>query len=176
MSKMKSFNTEGAGMARALLAGAAVGIALDAAALPAVWGWLAPAFADSVQTVAYVLSPAAVPPPSGVAAAPRIDNPLSALPAILAGGQRGAFLIAALGVLALCVSVAAANRASYLTLAARRHVGGRQEGSRRSDSRRRAARLPPSELRRLTLRWREGGRARGRHARRRRPRRRRPAG
>ena len=161
MSKIKSFNTEGAGMARALLAGAAVGIALDAAALPAVWGWLAPAFADSVQTVAYVLSPAAVPPPSGVAAAPRIDNPLSALPAILAGEQRGAFLIAALGVLALCVSVAAANRASYLRwlhdgtwVGGRRAPGAPIHGDARLASR-------PSELRRLTLRWREGERPEG---------------
>lgn len=56
MSKMKSFNAEGSGMVRALFTGAAVGIALGVAALPAVWGWLAPAVADAVQAVAYVLS------------------------------------------------------------------------------------------------------------------------
>lgn len=161
MSKMKSFNAEGSGMVRALFTGAAVGIALGVAALPAVWGWLAPAVADAVQAVAYVLSPATASPPSGVAAAPRIDNPISALPAILAGGQRGAFLLAALGVLALCVAVAAANRASYLRwlhdgtwVGGRRAPGAPIHGDARLVSR-------PSELRRLTHRWRGGEKPEG---------------
>lgn len=161
MSKMKSFNSEGAGMARSLLAGAAAGIALDAAALPAVWGWLAPAVAGAVETVAFVLSPASVPPPSGVAVSPHIDNAISALPAILAGGQRNAFLLAALGVLALCVAVAAANRASYLRwlhdgtwVGGRRAPGAPIHGDARLLSR-------PSELRRLTRRWHAGERPEG---------------
>lgn len=161
MSKMKSFNTEGAGMARSLLAGAAVGLALDAAALPAVWGWLAPAVAGAVQTVAYVLLPASATPPSSVAATPRIDNPLSALPAILSGGQRGAFFLAAFGVLALCVAVAAANRASHLRwlhdgtwVGGRRAPGAPIHGDARLVSR-------PSELRRLTSGWRKGKKPEG---------------
>lgn len=161
MSKMKSFNAEGSGMVRALFTGAAVGIALDVAALPAVWGWLAPAVAGAVQAVAYVLSPATASPPSGVAAAPRIDNPISALPAILAGGQRVAFLLAALGVFALCVIVAAANRTSYLRwlydgtwVGGRRAPGAPIHGDARLVSR-------PSELCRLTRRWHEGGEPEG---------------
>lgn len=161
MSKMKSFNAESSGMAQALLTGAAVGVALDIAALPAAWGWLAPALAGMVETVAYVLSPASAPPPSGVEASPRVENPLSALPAILGGGQRDAFLLAALGMLALCVAVAAANRASHLRwlhdgtwVGGRRAPGAPIHGDARLVSR-------PSELCRLTRRWREGERPEG---------------
>ena len=156
MRRMKSFNAEGSGMARALLGGVAVGVVIDLSALPSVWDWLAPTVSGAAGAVAHVLSPASVPPPSGGAATPRLVSPLSALPAILSGGQRGAFLLAALGVLALCVAVAAANRVSHLRwlhdgtwVGGRRAPGAPIHGDARLVSR-------PSELRRLTRCWRAG--------------------
>ena len=156
MSRMKSFNAEGSGMAQSLLAGTAVGAALSLVALPAVWGWLVPAVAGMAGTVAYVLSPASAQPPSAVCPEPRIDNPLSALPAILSGGQRDAYLLAALCVLVLCATVGAASRASRLRrlhdgtwVGGRRAPGAPIHGDARLVTR-------PSELRRLTRGWREG--------------------
>lgn len=156
MRRMKSFNAESSGMARALLSSVAVGVVIDLSVLPSVWDWLAPTVSGAAWAVAHVLSPASVPPPSGGSATPRLVSPLSALPAILSSGQRGAFLLAALGVLALCVAAAAANRVSHLRwLHDGTWVGGRRApGAPIHGDARLISRL--SELRRLTRRWREG--------------------
>lgn len=156
MSKMKSFNKEEPGIALALLVGLIAGIAIDLMAMPAVWGWLAPATSELVATLSYILSPSSADPPSGAFAAPSVESPLDALPAILSSAQRDAFLLASLGVVLACTIWALASRASRV---ARLHdgtwVGGRRapgapiHGDARLVTR-------PSELRRLTLGWRDG--------------------
>lgn len=161
MRRAKSFNDEGPGIPRALLAGFLAGAATDLVILPAVWGWLAPAVGGVVDAVLRTLSPASPTPPSGAMATPRLENPLAALPGILSGGQRSAFLLVALGVLALCIAIALANRISRTRwihdgtwVGGRRAPGAPIHGDARLVSR-------PSELRRLTSGWREGEGPRG---------------
>ena len=160
MSAMKSFNAEDPGMLRPLVAGAAVGLAADVLALPALWGWLASTVGGFVEETLYALSPSTAAPP-GIETAPVLENPLSALPSILASGQRGPFLLAALAVLALCVAVALANRLSHLGwlhdgtwIGGKRAPGAPIHGDARLISR-------PSDLRGLTRGWREGARPEG---------------
>lgn len=161
MRRAKSFNDEGPGIPRALLTGFLAGAAADLVILPAVWGWLAPAVEGVADAVLRTLSPASPTPPSGTMATLRLENPLAALPGILSGGQRSAFLLAALGVLALCITIALANRISRIRwIHDGTWVGGRRapsapiHGDARLVSR-------PSELRRLTSGWREGKGPRG---------------
>lgn len=161
MRRAKSFNDEGPGIPRAMLAGFLAGTAADLIILPAVWGWLAPAVGGVVDAVLRTLSPASPAPPSGAVDVPRLENPLAALPGILSGGQRSAFLLAALGVLALCITIALANRISRTRwihdgtwVGGRRAPGAPIHGDARLVSR-------PSELRRLTSGWHEGEGPRG---------------
>lgn len=51
MRRAKSFNDEGSGIPRAMLAGFLAGAAADLVILPVVWGWLAPAVGGVVDAV-----------------------------------------------------------------------------------------------------------------------------
>ena len=156
MTEMKSFNDRRPTIGLTLLAGAAAGAAIDLTALPAAWGWLAQTASGVVSAVRYALSPSSADPPGVAAATPSLESPLDALPAILSGEQRGAFLLAALAVLVACIGVALAGRLSDdrrlhdgTWIGGRRAPGAPIHGDARLVTR-------TSELRRLTRGWREG--------------------
>lgn len=157
MNREKSFNGKGgASVSKATLLGVAVGLAIDLTALPAAWGWLSELVADVAGVVLHLMSPSTAAPPAGTAASVRFESPIDALPSILSGGQRSAFLLASLAVLALSVATALASRLSRLRwihdgtwVGGRRAPGAPIHGDARLVSK-------PSELRRLTRGWREG--------------------
>lgn len=79
MRRAKSFNDEGSGIPRAMLAGFLAGAAADLVILPAVWSWLVPAVGGVVDAMLRALSPASPAPPSDAVEVPRLENPLAAL-------------------------------------------------------------------------------------------------
>lgn len=116
MSRVKSFNgKKGTGFSKAALVGLGIGAAFDLALLPVVWEWVAPCCAYFAAEALYLISPATAGPPTGSLPAPRLCNPMTALPEILAGDSRETFMIASLAVTALCVGTAIANRISHLS-------------------------------------------------------------
>ncbi len=156
MSKVKSFNKEGTGMLRVMLVGAVAGTAIDLTLLPAVWGWLTTTISYFTTMVHYILAPSSFTPPSDVPATLHLDNPISALPAILSGGECNLFLNTAACVLAFCIAALLVNHLSNLKqlhdgtwVGGKRAPGESIHGDARLVSR-------PSELRRLTYRWRKG--------------------
>lgn len=157
MSREKSFNgKDGASVSKATLLGAAAGLAIDLTALPAAWEWLSEFVANVAGAALYLMSPSTAAPPTGTAASIHLECPIDALPSILSGDQRNAFLLASLAVLALSVATALASRLSHLRwihdgtwVGGRRAPGAPIHGDARLVSK-------PSELRRLTHGWREG--------------------
>lgn len=157
MSREKSFNGKGgASVPNATLPGVAAGLAIDLTALPAVWEWLSELVANAAGAALYLMSPSTAAPPTGTAASIHLECPIDALPSILSGDQRNAFLLASLAALALSVATALASRLSRLRwihdgtwVGGRRAPGAPIHGDARLVSK-------PSELRRLTRGWREG--------------------
>lgn len=157
MSREKSFNGKDcASVSKATLLGATAGLAIDLTALPAAWELLSEFVANAAGAALYLMSPSTAAPPTGTAASIHLECPIDALPSILSGDQRNAFLLASFAVLALSVATALASRLSRLRwihdgtwVGGRRAPGAPIHGDARLVSK-------PSELRRLTRDWHEG--------------------